>query len=229
MNLFKNLKEHSRKKTIGQLVANFRNEYITNGIDENKMNSNPIYQFEKWFREAVNNKVNEPNIMHLATANNSGKVSCRAVLLKGFDEKGFVFYTNYQSSKAADLEENNNAAITFLWMELFRQVRIEGTVQKVSSADSDIYFASRPRQSQIGAISSAQSKILNTRDELDKNYKEIERQYIGKPIPRPQNWGGYCIVPQKIEFWQGRSSRLHDRILYTKDESDKWIVSRLFP
>jgi pyridoxamine 5'-phosphate oxidase len=167
--------------------------------------------------------------MHLATANNSGKVSCRAVLLKGFDEKGFVFYTNYQSSKAADLEENNNAAITFLWMELFRQVRIEGTVQKVSSADSDIYFASRPRQSQIGAISSAQSKILNTRDELDKNYKEIERQYIGKPIPRPQNWGGYCIVPQKIEFWQGRSSRLHDRILYTKDESDKWIVSRLFP
>ncbi len=222
-------KKYIQKKPLRQLVANFRNEYITNGIDESKLSSNPILQFEKWFEEAVHAKVNEPNIMHLATANKKGEVSCRAVLLKGFDENGFVFYTNYHSNKAADLEENNRAAITFLWMELFRQVRIEGKVQRVSSEDSDIYFASRPRQSQVGAIASAQSSVLKTRAELEQKYKMLEEQFKGNPIPRPQNWGGYCLVPQKIEFWQGRASRLHDRILYTKDESGNWIICRLFP
>lgn len=229
MNLFEIFKHYAKKKSLRQLVANFRNEYVTNGIDEDKLSSNPIIQFEKWLEEAVTNKVNEPNIMHLATVDKGGIVSCRAVLLKGFDESGFVFYTNYNSRKADDLNENNHAAITFLWMELFRQVRIEGMVHKDSSEESDIYFASRPRDSQIGAIASAQSKILGNRTELENNFKKIEKEFTGMQISRPQNWGGYRLEPTSIEFWQGRAGRLHDRIIYILNENNLWQKQRLYP
>ena len=217
-----------RKKSFRQLVSNFRNEYISKGIDETDLKSNPIDQFEDWFNEAVNNKLREPNVMYLSTVSADGKPSGRVMLLKGFDERGFIFYTNYESRKAVELAQNNFAAITFLWPELYKQVRIEGTVQPVSPIESDTYFSSRPRGSQLGAWISAQSKPIADRSELDKKETELEKQFEGKPIPRPENWGGYCLTPVNMEFWLGRANRLHDRILY-KLENEIWTKQRLSP
>ncbi len=218
-----------KHKSLRQLVANFRNEYISHGLDEKDMESNPINQFEKWFEDAVKNKVNEPNVMHLSTATPEGKPSGRIMLLKGFDDNGFVFYTNYDSRKGNELRVNSFASITFLWLELYRQVRIEGKVKPLSSDESDEYFHSRPRGSQIGAVASSQSRILNSRVELEKAAEEIEIRFKDQQIPRPENWGGFCLVPDSIEFWQGRANRLHDRIKYERENSDKWIMIRLFP
>lgn len=216
-------------KSIRQLVANFRNEYLEHGIDEHRMLQNPIDQFEVWFKEAVKAKLPEPNALHLSTATPDGKPSGRVMLLKGFDEKGFVFFTNYQSRKGLELETNQHAAITFLWLELIRSVRIEGVVSKVSDEESDNYFQSRPRKSQIGAWVSEQSTPLHSRNELEERFKEAEKLFKGKSIQRPPHWGGYCLKPSRIEFWQGRASRLHDRILYTLEENGVWNRQRLFP
>lgn len=229
MSLVETFINHFRTKSFRQLVSNFRNEYIAKGINESDLKSNPIDQFESWFNEAVANKLIEPNVMHLSTALPDGKPSGRVLLLKGFDEKGFVFYTNYDSRKAAELAQNNFAAMTFLWLELYKQVRIEGTVHPVSPTESDAYFKSRPRGSQIGAWVSLQSKPISDRIELEKKVAEVEKQFHGQPVPRPDNWGGYCLSPVLMEFWQGRANRLHDRILYTLEHDNIWTKQRLSP
>lgn len=218
-----------KNKTLRQLIANFRNEYVSGGIDEKDFNQDPVLQFEFWFEEAVKNKIPDPNIMHLSTADSNGKPSGRVVLLKGYDENGFVFYTNYESRKGTELRNNNHAALTFLWMELYRQVRIEGKVYPVTPEESDRYFHSRPRGSQISAFASAQSKVVSSREELEKIVNETEEKFKDKEIPRPESWGGYRLVPEIIEFWQGRVNRLHDRLQYVRLEGNTWKKQRLFP
>ncbi|MBK8551626.1 MAG: pyridoxamine 5'-phosphate oxidase [Ignavibacteria bacterium] len=229
MSFLENLKGQFRNKSIRQLVANFRNEYVSDGLNENEMEDNPVDEFEKWFNEAVKNKINEPNVMHLSTVSSEGKPSGRIVLLKGFDEKGFVFFTNYDSRKGVELKENNFAALTFLWLELYKQVRIEGTVRKISEEESDAYFKSRPHGSQISAVASLQSSIISGRKELERKVKELEKEFENKPVPRPANWGGYCLSPFSIEFWQGRANRLHDRIQYNLNNNNIWSRTRLSP
>ena len=218
-----------RGKSIRQLVANFRNEYLTHGLDESRMAGNPIEQFETWFHEAVKAKLPEPNAMHLATVSPQGAPSGRFMLLKGFDDQGFQFYTHYNSRKGDELAENPQAAITFLWMELFRSVRIEGSIAPLPASQSDEYFQSRPRSSQLGAWASAQSRPLTSRAELDQRFRELEKKFEGQPIPRPATWGGYLLTPVRIEFWQGRASRLHDRIVYTREAEASWKRERLNP
>lgn len=229
MKLYQTIKKNLQPKSIRQLVANFRNEYISHGINEKDIERNPIDQFEKWFVEAVKNKVNEPNAMHLSTVTENGKPSGRIVLLKGFDEKGFVFFTNYDSRKGKELKKNRFASLTFLWLELFQQIRIEGTVNRISAEESSKYFNSRPRGSQISAWASSQSNLVSDRIELEKKMREIEIRFKNKPIPRPENWGGYCLTPKSMEFWQGRANRLHDRIQYQQVEENIWNIHRLFP
>ncbi|HMR39253.1 MAG TPA: pyridoxamine 5'-phosphate oxidase [Ignavibacteria bacterium] len=228
MSFLNDIKGQFQNKSIRQLVANFRTEYLSDGIDEVNMSDDPIFQFEIWFNEAVKNKIPEPNIMHLSTVSADCKPSGRVLLLKGFDEKGFVFYTNYDSRKGSELINNSNASMTFLWFELYRQVRIEGVAEKISGDESDKYFHSRPRGSQISAVASSQSSVIKSREELEKKVLELNKEFENKPVPRPENWGGYCLNPVSIEFWQGRASRLHDRILYTLNDK-VWTKKRLAP
>jgi len=178
--------------------------------------------------EAISSNLLEPNAMILATANKDGAPSARTVLLKGFDERGFVFYTNYESAKAKNLSENPIASLLFFWAELERQARIEGKVEQVSKADSEEYFRSRPRESQLGAWASKQSSVIASREVLEKKFEEMRKKFEGKEIPLPPFWGGYRVIPQSIEFWQGRESRLHDRICYSF-ENGKWKIERLSP
>jgi len=229
MSFIQNISGQIRGKSLRQLVANFRNEYISNGINESELKDNPIDQFEVWLNEAVKNKLREPNAMFLATATPDGKPSGRVVLLKGFDERGFIFYTNYGSRKAIELDKNNAASLTFLWLEIYKQVRVEGTVQRISDKESDQYFNSRPRESQIGAWASDQSQPIANRNVLERKMEALEKQFEGKPIPRPENWGGFCVKPQQIEFWLGRANRLHDRILYQRSDDNIWTKQRLSP
>lgn len=209
-------------------IENLRKDYLFAELNEDNINQDPIQQFDKWFNEALNSNLDEPNAMALATSTKDGKPSLRIVLLKGFSEQGFIFYTNYDSKKGHQIIENPHAAITFLWGELQRQVRIEGTVEKLSVEKSTEYFHSRPRGSQLGAISSHQSSVINSREELEDNYNKLDKKYQDKIIPKPENWGGFIVIPEKIEFWQGRTSRLHDRLLFEKD-SNSWNLSRLSP
>lgn len=229
MKLYQTIKKNLQPKSIRQLVANFRNEYISRGINEKDIAKNPIDQFEKWFLEAVKNKINEPNAMHLSTVSEDGKPSGRIVLLKGFDEKGFVFFTNYDSRKGKELENNRFASLTFLWLELYQQIRIEGTVNRISDEESDKYFNSRPRGSKLGAWASSQSNLVSSRIELEKKMRETEIRFKTKAIPRPDNWGGFCVTPNNMEFWQGRANRLHDRIQYKLEQENIWNIHRLFP
>ena len=229
MSFIQNISGQIRGKSLRQLVANFRNEYISNGINESELKDNPIDQFEVWLNEAVKNKLREPNAMFLATATPDGKPSGRVVLLKGFDERGFIFYTNYGSRKAIELDKNNATSLTFLWLEIYKQVRVEGTVQRISDKESDQYFNSRPRESQIGAWASDQSQPIANRNVLERKMEALEKQFEGKPIPRPENWGGFCVKPQQIEFWLGRANRLHDRILYQRSDDNIWTKQRLSP
>ena len=209
-------------------LQNLRQDYRMASLSESDVAADPILQFQKWFSEAVNAKLYEPNVMTFATADSDGKPSARIVLLKGFDEQGFVFYTNYESKKAQDLVENPQAALVFFWAELERQVRIEGIVSKVDKEISEAYFHSRPIGSQIGAIASAQSSVLTDRSILEERVTELTAQYEGKTIPKPEHWGGYLVEPKHIEFWQGRSSRLHDRITYDYTDGS-WKINRLAP
>lgn len=209
-------------------LANLRNNYTLNELLENNVSTNPIIQFSVWFKDAINAELVEANAMVLSTIKDS-KPSARVVLLKGFDEKGFVFFTNYNSHKGLELEGNSAACLTFFWDKLERQVRIEGLIEKVSSEDSDAYFWSRPRESQIGAWVSEQSTVIEGRGMLDEKLAFFQQKFENEEIiPRPKHWGGYVLKPQTIEFWQGRPNRLHDRLLYTY-ENDSWKIERLSP
>ncbi|SMD00786.1 pyridoxamine 5'-phosphate oxidase [Pedobacter nyackensis] len=209
-------------------LHNLRQEYKTAQLTENDVEANPLHQFGKWFLAALDAQLYEPNVMTLATADRYGKPSARIVLLKEYDENGFVFYTNYESKKGQDLLENPEAALVFFWAELERQVRIEGVVSKVDPQTSANYFHSRPAGSQIGAMASPQSSILNSRESLEDKVVQLTKEYEGKEIPHPAHWGGYLIEPTHMEFWQGRPSRLHDRIVYDLVDGS-WIINRLAP
>lgn len=209
-------------------IATIRKDYMLHSLTENEIDINPISQFEKWWQQAIESKIEEVNAMTLATVNSNGYPSARIVLLKGYNENGFIFFTNYESRKGKELETNPNASIVFFWKELERQIRIEGTVSKISEKESTDYFKSRPIESQIGAWASPQSSVIASRDMLENNFKELNFQYNGLEIPKPPHWGGYILNPVKIEFWQGRPGRLHDRIEYER-MNEGWILRRLAP
>ncbi|WP_183560261.1 pyridoxamine 5'-phosphate oxidase [Mucilaginibacter sp. SP1R1] len=212
-----------------QEIQNLRTDYSAATLSEKDTKADPINQFEQWFNEALAAKLHEPNAMTLATATSNGKPSARIVLLKGFNQSGFIFYTNYLSRKGKEITKNPQGAITFFWGELERQVRIEGTIEKLSKEDSERYFHSRPKGSQIGAVVSPQSQEIEGRETLEKKWSELEAEYAEKDVPKPSFWGGYVLNPQLVEFWQGRSSRLHDRILYKKTDKKSWKKVRLAP
>ena len=209
-------------------INTLRHDFSKQSLSESDVDKNPILQFEKWFKEAVNAKVNEPNAMTVCTATKDGKPSARILLIRNFDENGFVFYTNYNSRKGLEIEENPYCSILFFWPELERQVRIEGVLQKQSREESDIYFQTRPRTSKLGAWSSPQSKIIESRKVLDEAYQKNSEKFPDEQVPRPEFWGGYLLKPNRIEFWQGRPSRLHDRIVYEKQNAG-WDIVRLAP
>lgn len=210
-------------------IAHLRKEYSSQTLDLSDVLADPFSQFARWFDEAIQSEITEPNAMTLATASANGMPSARVVLLKGVDDNGFVFYTNYQSHKAKEMEENPRAALLFCWLELERQLRIEGTVERVSAAESTEYFQSRPKGSQIGAWASPQSQVIPNREYLETKLAELSHQYAESDVlPRPEHWGGYRVRPLVIEFWQGRESRLHDRIRYRK-EGNFWAIERLAP
>lgn len=210
------------------VLANIRNDYHLNALSEKDVSGNPIEQVQNWLDEALKNKVYEPTAMNLATVSPQGKPSARIVLLKEINKNGFVFFTNYDSKKGNDIAANPYVALTLFWKELERQVRIEGITEKITAEESDQYFLSRPIGSQIGAIASPQSKIITDRDQLENTVKELTEKYRKETIKRPENWGGYCVKPNLIELWQGRSSRLHDRIVY-EFENNIWTIKRLAP
>lgn len=206
-----------------------RNEYQLKSFDEKDAKKNPLEQFRAWFDEMLSEQFKEPGAVVLATSSKGGKPSARVVLLKQFDESGFVFFTNYQSKKGKELSENPRAALLFYWDKLERQVRIEGKVVKTNAQISGAYFDSRPRQSRIGAIASPQSKVIAGRSALEKRMKTLQHEFPDDAhIPRPDNWGGFILKPAYFEFWQGRSSRLHDRIAYSHSKG-RWKISRLAP
>ncbi len=209
-------------------VADLRRDYSHASLSEADVDADPFRQFELWFHQAVEAQMPEPNAMSLATVDGDGRPSLRIVLLKDFDTRGFTFYTNYQSRKGENLLKNPRAAITFHWVELERQVRIEGRVERVAPEESDAYYGIRPVKSRIGAHASAQSRPIASRELLEQQFEQAAAQYGDNP-PRPPHWGGYRLVPDWIEFWQGRSSRLHDRIAYARQEDGSWTRERLQP
>ena len=209
-------------------IADLRREYASRALGEEQADPDPIRQFTSWFDEAVSAQLLDVNAMTLATASSAGEPAARIVLLKGFDAHGFVFFTNYESAKGGELAANPRACLLFFWVELERQVRITGSVTKVSTAESDEYFHSRPFESQIGAWASAQSTVVTNRAALETRYAGLFAQHAGQVVPLPPFWGGYRVNPERIEFWQGRPSRLHDRLLYTRGARD-WSRSRLAP
>jgi pyridoxamine 5'-phosphate oxidase len=209
-------------------IADIRRDYMKATLSEDKVDKNPFSQFTFWWDEALRAEIDEVNAMTLSTISKDGKPGSRIVLLKGYDENGFVFFTNYESRKGRDLQKNPYASLLFFWKELERQVRIEGPCEKVTEAESDQYFLSRPDGSRIGAWASPQSQVIASRDVLDQNIIELENRFQGQHIPRPPHWGGYRVKPEQVEFWQGRPSRLHDRILYTRGSAG-WTINRLAP
>ncbi|MDJ0731302.1 MAG: pyridoxamine 5'-phosphate oxidase [Crocosphaera sp.] len=206
-----------------------REEYTRNGLTRDDLESNPFKQFEKWFQQATEAELPEPNAMSLATASATGEPSIRTVLLKYFDQKGFVFFTNYESRKAQQIEENPNVALLFLWLPLERQVKIQGTATKVPTSESFSYFTSRPRGSQLGAWCSAQSSVISSRQLLEIKFEELKYKFQHGEIPLPSFWGGYRVMPKRFEFWQGRPNRLHDRFSYTLKDETTWEIHRLAP
>lgn len=210
-------------------IDGIRKEYSQRGFTEPEADPDPLKQFDAWFDEAVRCGLTEPNAMALATMGADGRPAVRMVLLKGFDSRGFVFYTNYESRKGRELAGNPHAAACFWWDEIERQVRIEGVVEPISSEESDAYFQTRPRECQLAARASRQSAVIESRALLQRQLKELEARYRDKPVSRPPNWGGYCLRPTTIEFWQGRERRLHDRLRYRRGDDGGWIRERLSP
>lgn len=216
------------KKAVKQAVSMLRREY--NGIpwDVKSAKSDPVEQFTEWFEIAVEKVKNDPNAMILGTAGREGQPSTRTVLLKGYDQDGFIFYTNYESRKGRHLTDNNKASFTFYWPDLMRQIHIEGSVELVSDEVSDAYFKTRPDGSKLSAWASLQSEVVDSRAVLENRLQSLEKKYKGSDIPRPPNWGGFRVIPHRFEFWQGRLNRLHDRICYRKEEG-RWVIERLSP
>jgi len=212
-------------------LADLREEYARTALTMDAVAKDPLEQFRTWFQEAQDAEVPEPNAMTLATAAADGTPSARTVLLKGVDERGFQFYTNYDSRKGRELSQNPHAALVFWWPPLERQVRVEGSVRRLSDEESTAYFHQRPRGSQLGAWASPQSRVVEEREVLEQSLQEAEAQYGDREqIPRPPHWGGYVVQPSLVEFWQGRRNRLHDRLRYRRpDHSDRWILERLAP
>jgi pyridoxamine 5'-phosphate oxidase len=210
-------------------LSRLRLEYQQRSLTERDVDPDPIRQFIAWFQDALMAKAHEPNAMTLATSTADGVPSARIVLLKGVDQETFVFYTNYRSRKGRELDQNPRAALVFYWPELERQVRVEGHIERTSASESDAYFASRPPASRIGSAASDQSQPIASRDVLEQRVKELRAQFPEGDIPRPPEWGGYRLRPRRLEFWQGRPSRVHDRIEYLRDDASKWIVRRLSP
>ncbi|MCS7036003.1 MAG: pyridoxamine 5'-phosphate oxidase [Saprospiraceae bacterium] len=215
--------------TIGAELAALRRNYTMASLSETDVDPDPFAQLERWMQQALNSELPEPTAMTLATATPEGRPSARVVLLKGFDARGLVFYTNYESRKGREMEQNPQAALLFFWPELERQVRIEGRVERVSPDESLAYFQSRPKESQLGAWASPQSQVISGRDVVEQRYQELAAQFKhDEVLPLPPFWGGYRVVPAYFEFWQGRPSRMHDRICYTLSEQG-WVLTRLAP
>ncbi|QKJ26837.1 pyridoxine 5'-phosphate oxidase / pyridoxamine 5'-phosphate oxidase [Aliarcobacter cibarius] len=210
-------------------ISDIRGKYTTKNLDINDLNKNPFKQFEIWFNDAMNENLLEPNAFTLATVGNEMMPSVRTVLLKYFSEKGFVFFTNYDSKKAKQIDQNPKVAALFTWLPLERQIKIEGSVEKISKAESLKYFLSRPKGSQLGAWVSRQSEVISSRALLEQKFEEMKNKFLNKEIPFPSFWGGYIIKPIRIEFWQGGEDRLHDRFLYEFKEDNSWEIKRLAP
>jgi len=210
-------------------IADLRKEYATQNLLETNVAADPVTQFSIWWQQALDSNIDEPNAMTLATASCDGLPSARIVLLKGFNDNGFVFFTNYKSYKAIQLQENPKACLVFFWKELERQVRIVGLVKKVTAEESDNYYNSRPKYSRIGALASPQSQVVESRQWIDEQFLKLLDKYKDEEPLRPDYWGGYILKPIIIEFWQGRPSRLHDRIQYTLEENGAWKIDRLAP
>jgi pyridoxamine 5'-phosphate oxidase len=210
------------------MISEIRKTYRAGELDERDVLSHPVEQFKLWLQQAVDAEMLEPTAMTLATADKAGRPSARTVLLKNVDEQGFVFYTNYESRKANDMAANPQAALLFFWDKLERQVRVEGTITKVSTQQSEAYFKSRPHGSQLGAWVSQQSSVIESREVLEEKMRELENKFSEGNVPLPEFWGGYVLQPESIEFWQGRPSRLHDRLKYSKI-SNGWKIERLSP
>lgn len=210
-------------------LAGIRKDYRLQSLLEKDVDANAMKQFETWWHQAIESKIEEPNAMTLATSSIEGQPSARIVLLKGIETGGFVFFTNYHSKKGQQIAANPKVSLVFFWKELERQVRIEGSIKKVDAGESDTYFSSRPHQSQIGAWSSPQSEPISSREILEKNVEAYTSKFQSQDIPRPENWGGYIVTPGLIEFWQGRPGRLHDRLQYTLSETKSWTIERLAP
>jgi len=211
-----------------QSITSHRKDYSKSSLDEANVDRDPIKQFDLWLDAAAKDEVPEPHAFTLSTVSDMGAPAARIVLLREFDDNGFTFFTNYKSSKSEQLLKNPNAAMTFFWQPQERQVRVEGKVEKLSAEKSDEYFSTRPFGSKIGAWVSAQSTVIESRSHLEKLYQEQFQKYSNKEVPRPEFWGGYILKPSKIEFWQGRSNRLHDRLLYTASPTG-WVIQRLAP
>ncbi|NLR59979.1 pyridoxamine 5'-phosphate oxidase [Chitinophaga polysaccharea] len=216
-------------RMLNQKIADLRKDYKLASLDESEVASYPLSQFDKWWKDAIHSEIDEPNAMTLATSTPDGHPSARIVLLKSFDEEGFLFFTNYESRKGQELAANPHVTLLFFWRELERQVRVEGTVSKAPMAVSNEYYNSRPLGSRIGAIASPQSKVIPDRSFLEEQVDQVASKYTQEDPQRPDYWGGYLVKPQVIEFWQGRSNRLHDRILYTLTAEGSWKIERLAP
>ena len=215
---------------MNKQLENLRENYNRKTLTISEVASTPFEQFNVWFQEALTAKIKEPNVMILATATPDGRPSARTLLLKGINKKGYIFYTNYNSQKGQDLAVNPQAALLFLWLDLQRQVRIEGQIERLSFEDSEKYFQSRPKGSQIGAWASPQSQVITSRTVLEEKVKVLNQQFAKvDQLPCPPHWGGYLLSPQRMEFWQGRSNRLHDRILYELQREERWRITRLAP
>jgi pyridoxamine 5'-phosphate oxidase len=214
---------------MNEKTAEIRKEYTQKALIESGIDADPIRQFNIWWQDAMEAKIIEVNAMTLATASADGIPSARTVLMKGFSEKGFVFFTNYNSFKGQQLSENPKACLVFFWKELERQVRITGIVEKTGREESNAYFQSRPKASQVGAVASPQSQVIESRQWLDEKYKQAFEQFENTTVERPDHWGGYIVRPVIIEFWQGRPGRLHDRIQYTVLDDGRWKIERLAP
>lgn len=214
---------------MSKSLAELRQEYALGALSKAEVDPDPLQQFQRWFEAAIAAQLPEPNAMTLATADRTGRPYARVVLLKDCDADGFVFFTNYRSDKGRQLAESPHAALVFLWLELERQVRIEGTVSPIASAESEAYFRTRPRESRLGALASRQSQIVSSRQILDDRFAQLEAQYPDDNIPMPNHWGGYRVRPEMLEFWQGRHGRMHDRLRYRRQADDCWLLERLEP